>query len=99
MTIKERLITMQTEQIDSGRARRVFEDIIMAELFLVQATIESATAIGNGVSALGKQFDGSNADAETRETFGSVIQRTADEAIEPYTTRFKYLRQLMDKDS
>ena len=99
MTIKERLITMQTEQIDSGRARRVFEDIIMAELFLVQATIESATAIGNGFSALGKQFDSSNVDAETRETFGSVIQRTADEAIEPYTTRFKYLRQLMDKDS
>jgi hypothetical protein len=99
MPIKEKIITMQTDQADSGKARRVFGDIVMAELFLVQATIESATAIGSGLSALGKQFDSGNDNAETRETFGSVIQRTADEAIEPYTTRFKYLRQLMDTDS
>jgi hypothetical protein len=90
---------MNTQQAEPGRARRLFGDIVMAEMFLVQATIESATAIGSGLSALGKQFDSGNDNAETRETFGSVIQRTADEAIEPYTTRFKYLRQLMDKDS
>ncbi|MEH6516374.1 MAG: hypothetical protein V7742_06800 [Halioglobus sp.] len=99
MPIKEKIITMQTEQTGSGKAQRVFSDIVMAELFLVQATIESATAIGSGFTALGRQFDSSNDDAETRETLGSVIQRTADEAIEPYTTRFKYLRQLINKDT
>jgi hypothetical protein len=90
---------MNTQQAEPGRTRQLFGDIVMAEMFMVQATIESATAIGSGLSALGKQFDSSNDNTDTKETFGSVIQRTADEAIEPYTTRFKYLRQLMDKDS
>ncbi|MFT6285302.1 MAG: hypothetical protein ACJA09_000036 [Alcanivorax sp.] len=90
---------MNIEQAGSGKARRILGDIVMGELFLIQATIESAIAIGSGLSTLGKQCDSSNDDAETRETFGSVIQRTADEAIEPYITRFKYLRQLMSTDS
>ncbi|MFT6956969.1 MAG: hypothetical protein ACJAYC_001975 [Halieaceae bacterium] len=95
----QRVINMNIEQAGSGKARRILGDIVMGELFLIQATIESATAIGSGLSTLGKQFGSSNDDAETSETFGSIIQRTADEAVEPYITRFKYLRQLMSTDS
>ena len=90
---------MKTQQAEPGRGRRLFGDIVMAEMFLVQATIESAAAIGNGLNALGKQFDSDTDASETAETYSSVIQRTAEEAIEPYTSRFKYLRELMEKDS
>ena len=33
-------------------------DLVMAEMFLVQATIESAAAIGDGINELGRQFSG-----------------------------------------
>ena len=36
--------------------RQTVDDLIIAELFLVQATIESASAIGDGLSDLGRQF-------------------------------------------
>jgi hypothetical protein len=73
-------------------------DLVLAELFLVQATIESVTAIGDGISALRGQLPANESQADT-QGLGSVIQRTADEAIEPYTTRFRYFRELIKKDS
>lgn len=73
--------------------RQTVDDLIIAELFLVQATIESATAIGDGLSDLGRQF--TNADdtgAAPADTIGKTLQRIADSALEPYSSRYKYLR-------
>ena len=55
---------MQANEIQTSRVRRTVNDLVLAEMFLVQATIESASAIGDGLSELGKQIsrgeDGQN---------------------------------------
>ena len=87
---------MQAEKESQSRVQRAVSDLVLAELFLVQATIESVAAIGGGISAI---TGGLGESANDADDLGSVLQRTADEAIEPYTTRFKYFRQLTSKDS
>ena len=84
---------MENNTPESSRTRRVVNDLILAEMFLLQATLESATIIGNGLSELGRQVTAAN-DGETSpwDSLRTVVQRTADEALEPYASRFKYLR-------
>ena len=88
---------MRTNQQQPGLIRRAVNDLVMAEMFLVQATIESASAIGDGLSDLGKHLSKEESDSEL-ESIGKVLQRTADEALEPYTSRFKYLRGNHDQN-
>jgi len=78
---------------ETSRVRRTVNDLVLAEMFLVQATIESAAAITDGL----RQFT-SNDDTRSEESVAELLQRTADEAVEPYTTRFKYFRELIQKD-
>lgn len=75
------------------RLSSVVNDLVLAEMFLIQATIESATAIGDGISELSRQWDNDNGDGSV----AGVIARTADEAIEPYTSRLKVLRELLER--
>ena len=89
---------MQSAQESQSRMQKAVSDLVLAELFLVQATIESVTAIGDGLSAIRQQLPAAESDPDT-QALGTVIQRTADEAIEPYTTRFRYFRELIKKDS
>jgi len=78
-----------------SRVRRTVDDLIIAELFLVQATIESAAAIGDGLSALGRQITTADeAGAAPADTIGQTLQRLAGNALEPYSSRFQYLRDL-----
>lgn len=92
---------MPGNQAQSGsRVSRAVSDLVLAEMFLVQATIESATAIGDGLSALGRQLgNDSDASGNGEQSFSDVLSRTADEAIEPYTSRFKILRGLLERNS
>jgi hypothetical protein len=86
---------MQANEIKPGRVRRTVNDLILAEMFLVQATLESANAISDGISELGRQVSGNSEDETSPwDSIRTVVQRTADEALEPYTSRFKYLREL-----
>lgn len=89
---------MQTDYTQPGRFRRTVNDLVMAEMFLVQATIESATAIGDGISELGRQLSAGDEEAVSRESLTTLLQRTADEAVEPYTSRFRVLLRLRDSD-
>ncbi len=90
---------MQTENVKTGRFRRTVNDLVMAEMFLVQATIESAAAIGDGLDELGRQLSaGDERESSPWESITGVLQRTADEAIEPYTTRFRYLMDIFGAD-
>ena len=87
---------MENSEMQSGRMRRTVNDLVMAEMFLVQATIESATAIGDGINELGKQISPDAGDEDRSwDSISGVLQRTADEALEPYTTRFRYLRDML----
>lgn len=91
---------MQTNEIaPQSRMRRAISDIVVAELFLVQATIESAAVIGDGINELGKQFYWSERDTPPQEPIKTVLQRTRDEVMESYSSRYNYLRQLIDSDS
>jgi len=86
---------MQANEIQQSRVRRTVNDLVMAEMFLVQATIESAAVIGSGINELGKQISGSDEAANSPwDSISTVLQRIAGEAVEPYTSRFKYLRKL-----
>lgn len=91
---------MQAQDIQPSRVRRTVNDLVMAEMFLVQATIESVAAIGDGINELGKQI-AANDEGEISpwDSISGVLQRTADEALEPYTSRFKYLREMIKSDS
>ncbi|MEE4146011.1 MAG: hypothetical protein V2I26_14495 [Halieaceae bacterium] len=90
---------MQTSKPTSDRLRRTIDDLIIAEMFLVQATIESATAIGDGLSTLGRQITSGDASgAAPADTIGQTLQRIADDAVEPYTSRFRYLWELNSDD-
>ena len=84
---------MQGQEAQPSRVRRTVNDLVMAEMFLLQATIESATAIGDGLNALG-----TDEGRESWETISGILQRTADDALEPYTSRFKYFRQMINAD-
>jgi hypothetical protein len=91
---------MQAHEFQQSRVRRAVNDLVLAEMFLVQATIESATAISDGINELGKQIS-NREDTQSKpwEAISTVIARTADEALEPYTSRFKYLRELISSGS
>ena len=90
---------MQTNDTPDNRVRRTVNDLVMAEMFLLQATIESATAIGDGINELGKQIAANDENHSAWDTISSVLQRTADEALEPYTSRYKYFRKMISNDS
>ena len=90
---------MQNSEVQPSRMRRTVNDLVMAEMFLVQATIGSAAAIGDGINELGKQMSQGGEDEDRSwDSISDVLQRTADEALEPYTTRFKYLRDMLSNN-
>jgi DNA-binding SARP family transcriptional activator len=74
-----------------ARAERAVGDLVLAELFVVQATLESAAALGESWNGLRNQLSG---DETPEEDFSSFLQRTRRQLTEPYATRFRYLREL-----
>ena len=87
---------METNTPSPRRIRQTVDDLIIAEMFMVQATIESATAIGDGLSALGRQITAADeAGTSPVDSIGETLKRMADEALEPYTSRFKYFRAMV----
>ena len=82
---------MDSNQLPQGRIRRAVSELVMAEMFLVQATIESATAIGDGFEELG----------DVERSWGDIsalIKRTASEAAEPYSSRYRYFREMVESE-
>ena len=87
---------MQSQNAFQSRVRRTVNDLVMAEMFLVQATIESATVIGSGINALGKRISAiEDADDGSSGSFVEALGRIADDAVEPYASRFKYFREML----
>jgi hypothetical protein len=91
---------MQAQNVPNSRVRRTVNELVMAEMFLVQATIESASVIGEGIGELGKQIADSEENGQASwDSLSKVLQRIGDEALEPYTSRFKYFRDMINHDS
>ena len=79
-----------------ARAGRAINDLVMAELFLVQATIESASALGESFDELRDLYqDEAGSD---REQLSDLLKRSRDRITEPYSTRLSYLRDIMRED-
>ena len=86
---------MQANEIPQGRVRRAVDGLVMAEMFLVQATIESATVVSESLGELGRQITGrDDSGSSPADTISALLQRVASDAVEPYTSRFRYLRRL-----
>ena len=84
---------MQANEVQPSRLRRRLNDLVVAEMFLVQATIESVYAIGDGVGELGREITRTRDNDESPwDSIADVLQRTADDAVEPFSSRFRYLR-------
>jgi hypothetical protein len=78
-----------------NRAERAIGDLVMAELFLVQATIESASALSDGISELRDHLYWDEAENKPKEELSAFLKRTREQVVEPYSTRFKYLRDMV----
>ncbi len=84
---------MQTNDMQPSPLRRRINDLVLAEMFLVQATIESAYAIGDGIGDLGREITRTrDVDESPWDSIAGVLQRTADDAVEPFSSRIRYLR-------
>ena len=87
---------MPSRNLAPGRVRRTVNDLVMAELFLVQATIESATVIGDGINQLGRHI--TQSDESDDRSISTLLQNIADDAVEPYSSRYEYFREMLSND-
>jgi hypothetical protein len=87
---------MQNQQDNSFRSRagRAISDLVTAELFLVQATIESASILSESIS---EYREDQAKDAATLE-FREFLRQTGEQLVEPYSARFRYLRDMVRED-
>jgi hypothetical protein len=89
---------MQVDDFDSqSKLSRAVGDLVIAEMFLVQATLESASVISERIGELGRHFYSSENDTPPEEPIKSVLMRTRDDVVESYSSRFSYLRKLIDE--
>lgn len=88
---------MPQSPLEPAPLQRTVADLVVAEMLLLHATVESLSVIGNGVRQLGRHLVAAPSDPE--QPVGSIaalLQTTAGRALEPYSTRLSYLRQLQD---
>lgn len=89
---------MPRNDFHDSHTRQAVNDLVMAEVFLIQATLESAVAIGSGVSALGRHMRQSQEDEAAAESVQAVLQRLGNEVLEPYTSRYQCFREMVNRE-
>jgi hypothetical protein len=94
--VKGDRMTTSTQLETQSKMRRAVSDIVIAEMMLVQATIESASLIGDCISELGAKTGAREDDVATVEPIKNILMRTRDEIVDSYASRFNYLRKLSD---
>lgn len=90
---------MQTGETPQKRARHRVNDLVMAEMFLLQATIESATVIGDGFNELGRKISDGEDNLGSWDAISETLQRIADDAVEPYTSRYRVFKDMISDNS
>ena len=89
---------IQRDNTIRGRAGRAISDLVMAELFLVQATIESASILSESISDYREQRGQDDTRDQSTLEFREFLKQTGEQLAEPYTVRFKYLRDMVRED-
>lgn len=79
----------QTNVERSAKTPGRLDELLVAEILLVQATIESASALGDGIQAA-RNLRGS----ERRRELARVFHETRQQVVKPYSERLSFLRQL-----
>ncbi len=87
---------MQTDLPQESRMRRFVNDLAVAEVLMIQATVESAEILGASFADISDQLLIDRPTQVDQPSLSSLIQHTAEKAIEPYATRLAYFRQLTD---
>jgi hypothetical protein len=83
--------------IEQEPLRRAIADLVVAEMLLLHATVESLSVIGRGAQQLGRHLVADSSDPDQPVgSIASLLQTTASRALEPYSTRLTYLRQMQD---
>ena len=86
---------MQPKQLEPhSKLRRAVADIVIVEMMLVQATIESGSLVGECISELGAQTYGRGNGVPIAEPIRNILLRTRDDVVESYASRFSYLQKL-----
>ena len=88
---------MQKEPIANSALRRRVNDLVMAEVFLIQATLESAAVLGDGFSDLSHKLFSEDEQASD-ESLQDTLQRIKDEALEPYSARYRYFKKMVSDE-
>ena len=89
-------MTQSTQLEPQSKVRRVVGDIVVAQMMLIQATIESASLISECISELGAPTDSQEDAVVTAQPIRNTLLRTRDDVIDSYASRFSYLRKLSD---
>ena len=87
---------MQAQLPRESRMRRLVNDLVVAEVLMIQATVESAEILSAGLADISDHLLVDGPSRVDPPSLPSLIQHTAERAIEPYATRFAYFRQLTD---
>lgn len=91
-------MTQSTQLEPQSKVHRAVSDIVIAEMILVQATIESASLIGECLYELSSQADRRGNDVASVEPIRNILIRTRDDVVHSYASRFSYLRKLSDSE-
>ncbi|MEP6391745.1 MAG: hypothetical protein ABJ056_17650 [Halioglobus sp.] len=81
------------QQRSSVLPDNTMSNIVMAEMLLLQAVVESAAVIGEGLDELGAHLTSKR---PVQRSVSGVLIRTANAALEPYATRLNFLQELQD---
>ena len=74
-----------------GRGLRLTEQVVAGEYLLLTAAIESNGALNAGLSRMRRQLMGQG---EPELTLLDVARETADEVVAPFTTNYRWYRNL-----
>lgn len=86
-------MTQSTQLEPQSKVRRAVSDIVVAEMLLVQATIESASLIGECISDLGARVDLRGDGLAAAKPIRNIVMRARDGVVDSYASRFNYLRK------
>ena len=87
---------MLTQTPRESRVRRMVNDLAVAEVLMIQATVESAEILSAGLADISEQLAADGPRRADQPSLPALLQHTAAKAVEPYTTRLAYFRQLTD---
>ncbi len=80
---------MRNEDYSQAGVQSVLNELVLAEMFLMQATLESAGVIGSALAELGE---------DNKRPMTDLLWDTADQTFDAYASRFRLLRRMRDSE-